>query len=90
VKILSSRAKGATLKLVLAVPSAGTLVLHGKGLRTVRHTSTGARRITIELHATSAVAASVRSHRRVKIKLQASFTPSFGAVSSAATTVVLG
>gem|GEM_PF-6671986 len=90
VKILSSRAKGATLKLVLAVPSAGTLVLRGKGLRTVRHTSTGARRITIELHATSAVAASVRSHRRVKIRLQASFTPSFGAVSSAAATVVLG
>lgn len=90
VKILSSRAKGATLKLVLAVPSAGTLVLRGKGLRTVRHTSTGARRITIELHATSAVAASVRSHRRVKIKLQASFTPGFGAVSSAAATVVLG
>jgi hypothetical protein len=69
VKILRSRARGATLKLVLAVPSAGTLVLRGKGLRTVRHTSTGARRITIELHATSAVAASVRSHRRVKIKL---------------------
>jgi hypothetical protein len=90
VKILSSRARGATLKLVLAVPSAGTLVLRGKGLRTVRHTSTGARRISIELHATSAVAASVRSHRRVKIKLQASFTPSFGAVSSAAATVVLG
>jgi hypothetical protein len=90
VKILSSRAKGATLKLVLAVPSAGTLVLRGKGLRTVRHTSTGARRITIELHATSAVAASVRNHHRVKIKLQASFTPSFGAVSSAAVTVALG
>jgi hypothetical protein len=90
VRILSSRAKGATLKLVLAVPSTGTLVLRGKGLRTVRHTNTGARRITIELHATSAVAASVRSHRRVKIKLQASFTPSFGAVSSAAATVVLG
>ena len=90
VKILSSRAKGARLKLVLAVPSAGTLVLRGKGLHTVRHTSTGARRITIELHATSAVAASVRSHRRVRIKLQASFTPSFGAVSSAGATVVLG
>jgi hypothetical protein len=90
VKILSSRAKGATLKLMLAVPSAGTLVLRGKGLRTVRHTSTGAGRITIELHATSAVAASVRSRHRVKIKLQASFTPSFGAVSSATTTVVLG
>ncbi len=90
VKILSSRAKGATLKLVLTVPSTGTLVLRGKGLRTVRHTNTGARRITIELHATSAVAASVRSHRRVKIKLQASFTPSLGAVSAAAATVVLG
>jgi hypothetical protein len=90
VKILSSRAKGATLKLVLAVPSTGTLVLRGKGLRTVRHTSTGARRITIELHATSAVATSVRNHRRVRIKLQASFTPSFGAVSSAAATVALG
>jgi hypothetical protein len=90
VKILSSRAKGARVKLVLTVPSAGTLVLRGKGLRTVRHTSTGARRITIEVHATSAVAASVRSHRRVRIKLQASFTPSFGAVSSAAATVVLG
>jgi hypothetical protein len=89
-KILKSRVKGATIKLVLAVPSAGTLVLRGKGLRTVRHTSTGARQITIELHATSAVAASVRSHRRVKIKLQASFTPSVGAVSSAAATVVLG
>jgi len=90
VKILGSRARGARLKLVLAVPSAGTLVLRGKGLRTVRHTSTGARRITIELHATSTVAASLRSHHRVKIKLQASFTPSFGAVSSAAATVVLG
>ncbi|HST33216.1 MAG TPA: hypothetical protein VLJ80_06810 [Solirubrobacteraceae bacterium] len=90
VKILKNRPRGATLRLVLAVPSAGTLVLRGKGLRTVRHTSTGARRITIELHATSAVAASVRSHRRVKIKLQASFTPSVGAVSSAAATVVLG
>jgi hypothetical protein len=90
VKILKSRARGATLKLVLSVPSAGTLVLRGKGLRTVRHTSTGPRRITIELHATSAVSASVRSHRRVKIKLQASFTPSAGAVSSAAAIVVLG
>ncbi len=90
VKILKSRVKGATVRLVLAVPSAGTLVLRGKGLRTVRHTSTGARQITIELRATSAVAASVRSHRRVKVKLQASFTPSVGAVSSAAATVVLG
>jgi hypothetical protein len=89
VRILSSRAKGATVKLVLAVPSAGTLVLRGKGVRTVRHTSAAARRITIELHATSAVAASVRSRRRVKIKLQASFTPSAGAVSSASATVVL-
>ncbi len=90
VKILSSRAKGATLKLVLAVPSAGTLVLRGKGLRVVRHTASAARRVTIELHATSTVAASVRSHHRVKVKLQAFFTPSVGAVSSAAATVVLG
>jgi hypothetical protein len=90
VKILSRRAKGTVVKLVLQVPAAGTLLLRGNGLRTVRHTTAAARRLTLELRATAASAAALRKHKRVRIRLRATFTPSAGAVSSTSTTVVLG
>lgn len=89
VRILGHKARGGSVSVVLSLRSAGTLVLRGNGLRTVRHTSAGAGRVTIALRVTAATAASLRKHRRLKLKLQASFTPTAGAVSTAATSFVL-
>jgi hypothetical protein len=89
VRIVSRRARGSTVTLVLQVPARGTLTLSGKGVKRVRRAISRAGRVTIKLTATRGVAASLRRGRRLTLDLRATFEPVGGARSSATTTARL-
>jgi hypothetical protein len=88
VSIISYRAKGAVATIVLRVPAAGRIAVTGRGVRsTVRHAAK-AERLTLRVSLTKATAASLRrGHRRLPVKLKASFKPTSGAASSTTVTV---
>jgi hypothetical protein len=91
IRILSRRVKGDVASIVLDVPAAGTLVLSGKGVRSVREQADRVERVTVRAVLTKAGAASLRKrHRRLDVKLEVSFAPVSGSRSSTATTVAFG
>jgi hypothetical protein len=91
VKILSRKVKGDAVTLVVQVPAAGSLLLAGKGVRSVREQSDGAERLTLRALLTKAGVASLRKHRHgLTVKLGVSFRQVNGSSSSATTTVGFG
>jgi hypothetical protein len=87
VKVLSHRVKGKVAKIVIQVPAAGKLAMKGKGVRSVSREADRAERVTLGAALSKAGAASVRRHRRLKVKLSISFKPVTGPGSSAAVNV---
>jgi hypothetical protein len=90
VSILSHRVRGHIATVVLRVPSAGTATLAGKGVRGTRKQAARAEQLTLRVSLSRAASASLRHHRRLPVKLQASFHSTSGSSSSAAATVVFG
>jgi uncharacterized membrane protein YgcG len=90
-EILSRGVRGDAATLVLDVPAAGTLVLSGKGVRSVREQVDRAERVSVRAVLTKAGAASLRKRRhRLEVKLEVSFAPVSGTRSSTATAVAFG
>jgi hypothetical protein len=91
VKILARRVRRDSITLVLQVPAAGKLTVSGKGMKSQSRQADRGERLTVSTVLTKAAAASLHQrHRRLKIKLEVSFTPVDGVGSKASTTVDLG
>ncbi len=89
VRILSHRVRGRVATIVLHVPSAGKVVLAGRGVRSVGAHAAKAKRLTLRVSLSKAAVASLRRgrHHRLTVKLKASFKPVGGSGSSATVTV---
>jgi hypothetical protein len=91
VKILARRVRGDSVTLVLQVPAAGKLTVSGRDMKSQSRQADRGERLTLSTVLTKAAATGVRRrHRRLKIKLEVSFTPVDGVGSKASTTVELG
>jgi hypothetical protein len=90
VKIVSRKAKGGAITLVIQVPAAGKLTVTGKGVKTAGKQAEKAERVSVRVLLDRAAAASVRNHRHLKVKLAVSFQPVSGARSTASTSVAVG
>jgi hypothetical protein len=90
VAVLSHRVRGHLATIVLHVPAAGTVILAGRGLRTVRRQAAKAERLTLNASLAKAATASLRRgrHHRLPVKLEISFKSASGSSSSAAVTVI--
>jgi hypothetical protein len=83
VKIISHKLKGHMLVLVVRVPSAGELTVSGAHAKRELRKAKGAGTITLEVPLTSAAVADVRRTHKLKLRLEAAFRPTSGAVSTA-------
>ena len=90
VSILSHRVRGHLATIVLRVPAAGTATLAGKGVRGARKQAARAERLTLRVSLSRAASASLRHHRRLAVRLNASFHPTNGSSSAAKVTVIFG
>jgi hypothetical protein len=73
---------------VIAISAAGRPTVTGSGLRSAGRKTSKATRVTLKVLLTNAATASLHSHRdRLKVKLEASFTATGGARSSATSTL---
>ena len=86
VKITGHSASKKTVTIVIYVPAAGTVTVSGAGIVGTRTSETrpGTYRLTVALTAKSKAA--LRNHRKVKISVHVTFTPTSGSSSSAALT----
>ena len=89
VRVLNHRVKGHVATVVLHVPSAGRVVLAGRGVRAAGAYAAKAERLTLRVSLSKAVVASLRRGRRhrLTVKLTASFKPAGGSGSSATVAV---
>jgi hypothetical protein len=89
VTILSHRVRGHVATVVLQVPAAGTVTLTGGGLRSTGAQTAKAEHLTLRVSLSKATAASLRGgrHRRLPVKLKASFRPTSGSGSTATATI---
>ncbi|MGH2852795.1 MAG: hypothetical protein ACRDLF_01190, partial [Solirubrobacteraceae bacterium] len=88
VTILSHRVRGGLATIVLRVPTAGRVSITGRGVRSAVRDAAKAERLTLRVSLSKAAASSLRhSHRRLPVKLKASFKPTAGTGSSATITV---
>jgi hypothetical protein len=91
VAILSHTVKGNVATIVLRVPSAGTIALAGRDIRTVSRQTAKAERLTLRVKLSPAGAASLRHsgrRRRLALELTASFKPAGGGSGSSASVTV--
>ena len=86
VEIVGHRTRGATLTWIVRVPAPGKLTVAGHGVKSAHRTLAHAGRFSVTLSTTRAAAASLHSHRRVRLSLRASFAPTLGAPSVATST----
>ena len=90
VRILSRRLKDDTTMLVVRVPAAGRLTVHGKGVKSVSEQTDQAERLTLRVALTRSEVASLRERRRrLRLTLVVSFKPVRGASSTARTKVIV-
>ncbi len=89
IKIVGHRAHGASVTLVVQVAAPGRLTVAGHGVKPAHRTLAHAGRYSVTLSATRAAVASLRSHRRLRFSLRASFAPTVGAPSLATSAVTL-
>ncbi len=90
VAILSHKVRGHVATIVLRVPDAGTATLAGKGVGRASRQAARAEHLTLRVNLSRAASASLRHHRRLAVRLDASFHPTNGSISSATVTVVFG
>jgi hypothetical protein len=87
-KLVSWRRRGRVATIILEAPGAGTLRLLGRGIRsTTVHLRQGGRVTLTATLSRVRMAALQRGHRHLKVRLQATFTPTKGA-SSKVTAIV--
>ncbi|MHB8234674.1 MAG: hypothetical protein ACYDHT_08480 [Solirubrobacteraceae bacterium] len=89
IRIVGHSVRGASVTLLVQVAAPGHLTIAGHGVKPARRTLAHAGRFSVTLGATRAAAASLRSHRRVRLSLHASFAPTVGEASVATTTFTL-
>jgi hypothetical protein len=88
VQVLSKRVRGRIATVALQVPSAGRLVLSGRGVRTTTAKLSKGGRVTLTASLSSARMASLRrTHQHLRVRLTARFKSTKGSSSSAAFTV---
>jgi hypothetical protein len=86
--LLSHSVHGHTAKLVLKAPSAGTLVLSGRGVKTTSKKVSKGGHVTLTTLLSRAGIASLRhAHHGLRVQLKAVFKPAKGSSSSATVTV---
>jgi hypothetical protein len=90
VSILSHKVHGHVATVVLRVPSAGTVSLAGKGMRSASRQAARAEQLTLHVSLSRVASASLRHHHRLAVRLKASFHPTSGSISSATVTVIFG
>jgi hypothetical protein len=94
IKVLSHKVKGKQATIIVQVPSAGTLSLSGKGVRSAHQEAARAERKTLQIVLTRAAGASLkrlhRSHRRLTVPVKVSFKPVTGSSSSAGVSLAFG
>jgi hypothetical protein len=91
VKILARRVRGDQITLVVQVPAAGRLSVSGKGMKSASKQADRGERLSVSTALTKAAASGLRAHRRrLRVKLEVTFTTVGGAGSKASTTVELG
>ncbi len=90
-KIVKHSVKHGVATIVVQIPAAGRLTLHGTGLKTVQKSAPKAERVTLTTTLTRASAAALKKHKRhhraMKVQLTASFAPTGAASSSASATL---
>ncbi|HEV3070314.1 MAG TPA: hypothetical protein VGY76_02675 [Solirubrobacteraceae bacterium] len=87
-KLVSWRRRGRVARIVLQAPGAGTLKLTGRGIRsTTVHLRQGGRVTLTATLSRASMAALQHGHRHLKVRLQATFTPTKG-TSSKVTAVI--
>jgi len=80
--IVAHSARGSVVTLVLEIPAAGVLTVHGRGLRSLTRTITHATRLSIRLGASPAGIATLRRHHRLSVSVLASLRLAGGAVTT--------
>ncbi len=92
VRVVSKSVKGNTATIRVSVPSAGKLVATGNGLSKASKTAGGATTLTVKLSLTKGKAAFLNKHRnrRLKAKIDLTFTPKKGKRLEGSTTVLIG
>ncbi|MGO9248641.1 MAG: hypothetical protein ACLP7W_08615, partial [Solirubrobacteraceae bacterium] len=92
IRVLRHHVKGATATLFVSVPAAGRLVANGRGLSKASKKVKRAGTVTVKLTLTNGEAAFLTKHRgrRLKAKIQLTFTPKTGSRLKTTTTVLIG
>jgi hypothetical protein len=88
VKVTSATVKGVSASLTVQAPAAGRLKISGWGLYEAARTLKQPGYFSVEVRLNRPGLAALRAHHVLKVKLEASFVPSFGSRSSASTTLV--
>ncbi len=92
ITVVKHSVKGKVATITVSVPSAGKLVATGKGLSKGSKTATGATTLTVKLSLSKKEQAFLKKHhaKRLKAKINLTFSPSKGAKLKASTTVFIG
>jgi hypothetical protein len=89
-KVLGHHVKGRTITILVQVPSAGKLAIGGKGVRSIRHETAKAERVTLKAILTKAAVSSLRKHHHLKVALKVSFKQTGGPSSAVTVPVAIG
>jgi hypothetical protein len=92
ITVTSHRVKGKTATIQVSVPSAGKLLATAKGLSKGTARSTGAGAVTVKLSLSNREKAFLAKHRgrRLKAKVNLTFTPKTGSKLKTSVTVLIG
>jgi hypothetical protein len=92
ITVVSHKVKGKTATIQVKVPSAGKLVASGEGLSKASKKAKGATTLTVKLTLTNGEAAALSKHkgRKLKAKINLTFTPKKGGKLKTSTTVIVG
>ena len=92
ITVVSHSVKGKTATIQVKVPAAGKLVASGKGLSNASKTAKAATTLTVKLTLTNGEAAVLSKHkgRKLKAKINLTFTPKKGGKLKTSTTVIVG
>ncbi len=91
IAVVSHKVKGKTATITVSVPAAGKLVATAEGLSKASKTAKGAATLTLKLTLTNGEGAALSKHkgRKLKAKVNLSFTPKKGGKLKTATTVLI-
>jgi hypothetical protein len=92
IAVVGHKVSGKTATIHVSVPAAGKLVATGKGLSKASKTATGASTLTVKLVLTNGEAAILSKHkgRKLKAKINLTFTPKAGKKLKSSTVVIVG